>query len=50
MKYDPFDRQKRWIFPSKATPGNVDPADYEEYGYEPDEPEEAPRLAAHLSI
>jgi RHS repeat-associated protein len=35
MTYDGFDRQKRWIFPSPATPGAANPADYEEYGYDP---------------
>ncbi|HET9638372.1 MAG TPA: hypothetical protein VFP12_04120, partial [Allosphingosinicella sp.] len=33
--YDGLDRQKRWIFPSKIVPGAADPADYEEYGYDP---------------
>jgi RHS repeat-associated protein len=35
MTYDGFDRQARWVFPSKATPGSANPADYEEYGYDP---------------
>jgi RHS repeat-associated protein len=34
MTYDEFDRQRRWIFPSKTTPGQVNAADYEEYGYD----------------
>jgi RHS repeat-associated protein len=34
MTYDGLDRQKRWIFPSKTAPGSVNPADYEEYGYD----------------
>jgi RHS repeat-associated protein len=41
MTYDGFDRQSRWIFPSKATPGIADaptatnPGDYEQYRYDP---------------
>lgn len=35
MTYDGHGRQARWIFPSKTTPGAVNPADYEEYGYDP---------------
>ena len=35
MVYDGFGRQSRWIFPSKTTPGVADPADHEEYGYDP---------------
>ncbi|HYW17591.1 MAG TPA: hypothetical protein VE891_15740, partial [Allosphingosinicella sp.] len=35
MRYDGFDRLQRWVFPSKAATGAVDPADYEEYGYDP---------------
>lgn len=34
MTYDGFDRQKRWIFPSKTTTGSVNTADYEEYDYD----------------
>jgi RHS repeat-associated protein len=34
MTYDGLDRQKRWIFPSKTSPGLADQADYEEYGYD----------------
>jgi RHS repeat-associated protein len=34
MTYDGLDRQKRWIFPSKTSPGVANPADYEEYGYD----------------
>jgi YD repeat-containing protein len=30
MTYDGFDRQSRWIFPSKATPGVADQGDYEQ--------------------
>ena len=36
MKYDGFDRQQRWVFPSRTTPGVADQADYEQYGYDPD--------------
>ncbi|HEX8448218.1 MAG TPA: hypothetical protein VF652_01385, partial [Allosphingosinicella sp.] len=35
MKYDAFDRQSRWVFPSKSTPGVADQNDYEQYGYDP---------------
>ena len=35
MAYDGFDRQSRWIFPSKSAPGIADPSDYEQYGYDP---------------
>jgi RHS repeat-associated protein len=41
MSYDPFDRQRRWIFPSKTTPGvanaptTSNAGDYEEYTYDP---------------
>jgi RHS repeat-associated protein len=35
MSYDGFDRQSRWIFPSKSAVNASDPADYEEYGYDP---------------
>jgi RHS repeat-associated protein len=39
MTYDGFDRPRRWIFPSPTPPppgqaGVVNPADYEEYGYD----------------
>lgn len=34
MTYDGFDRQTRWTFPSKTTPGQVNAADYEAYGYD----------------
>ncbi|HET9638053.1 MAG TPA: hypothetical protein VFP12_02490, partial [Allosphingosinicella sp.] len=34
MTWDGLDRQKRWIFPSTGTPGETNPADYEEYGYD----------------
>jgi RHS repeat-associated protein len=34
LTYDGHDRQRRWIFPSN-TPGFANPADYEEYGYDP---------------
>jgi RHS repeat-associated protein len=33
MRFDGFDRQSRWTFPSNA-PGQANPADYEEYGYD----------------
>jgi YD repeat-containing protein len=35
MKYDAFDRQSRWVFPSKSAPGVADQGDYEQYGYDP---------------
>jgi YD repeat-containing protein len=35
MTYDGFGRQRRWIFPSKATAGVADQGDYEEYDYDP---------------
>jgi RHS repeat-associated protein len=35
MTWDGFDRQTRWTFPSTTTPGTANPADYEEYGYDP---------------
>ena len=35
MTYDGHDRQVRWVFPSKTTPGVTDPSDYEQYGYDP---------------
>ncbi|HEX8626378.1 MAG TPA: RHS repeat-associated core domain-containing protein [Allosphingosinicella sp.] len=40
MTYDGHDRQSRWIFPSKTTPGVAEapsatnPGDYEQYGYD----------------
>jgi RHS repeat-associated protein len=34
MTYDGLDLQKRWILPSKTAPGQTNPADYEEYGYD----------------
>ncbi|MFL6844748.1 MAG: RHS repeat domain-containing protein, partial [Allosphingosinicella sp.] len=34
MSYDGLDRQARWTFPSKTTPGAANAADYEEYGYD----------------
>jgi RHS repeat-associated protein len=34
MRYDGFDRQNRWVFPSKTTPGALDEGDYEAYGYD----------------
>lgn len=33
--WDGFDRQSRWNFPSKTTPGTVSTTDYEDYGYDP---------------
>jgi RHS repeat-associated protein len=36
LTYDGFDRQTRWTFPSKTTLGQVNAADYEEYGYDSD--------------
>jgi RHS repeat-associated protein len=35
LTWDGFDRQRRWIFPSATSVGAVNPADYEEYGYDP---------------
>ena len=35
LRYDGFDRQDRWIFPSPNVTGQVNAADYEEYGYDP---------------
>jgi RHS repeat-associated protein len=32
--YDGFDRPAKWTFPSKTTAGQVDPGDYESYGYD----------------
>jgi len=39
LRYDGFDRQVRWVFPSRTPPapnqtGAVDEADYEAYGYD----------------
>lgn len=34
LTYDGHDRQAQWQFPSKTTPGTVNTADYEEYGYD----------------
>lgn len=34
MTFDGHDRQLRWTFPSKTTVGQVNAADYEEYGYD----------------
>ena len=34
MKYDGFDRQSKWIFPSKSQPGVVNTNDFEEYFYD----------------
>lgn len=34
MTYDGFDRQTLWTFPSPTTPGQVNSADYELYGYD----------------
>ena len=35
LRYDGFDRQVRWVFPSKTVTGQVNEADFEEYGYDP---------------
>lgn len=35
MRYDGFDRQTAWNFPSPTTVGQVSSADYEQYGYDP---------------
>jgi RHS repeat-associated protein len=32
--YDGFDRLSKWEFPSKTTPGTVNTADFESYGYD----------------
>jgi RHS repeat-associated protein len=32
--YDGFDRLSQWQFPSKTTPGTVNTADFEQYGYD----------------
>jgi RHS repeat-associated protein len=34
LTWDGFDRQRRWIFPSKTVPGVANQADYEEYSYD----------------
>ena len=34
MTWDGFDRQSRWTFPSPTSTGQVNAADYEEYGYD----------------
>lgn len=34
MKYDGFDRQSAWYFPSKTTPGSISTTDYESYAYD----------------
>lgn len=34
MSYDGHDRQNRWTFPSKVSPGLVDPNDFEAYTYD----------------
>ncbi|MDP3399831.1 MAG: RHS repeat-associated core domain-containing protein, partial [Brevundimonas sp.] len=34
LTYDGFDRQTRWTFPSPTTAGQVNPADYEQYGHD----------------
>ncbi len=34
MAYDGFDRLSTWTFPSKTTAGQVNTADYEQYGYD----------------
>lgn len=34
MGYDGFDRQSSWVFPSKTAAGQVNPGDYEAYGYD----------------
>jgi RHS repeat-associated protein len=34
MTYDGHDRQTRWTFPSTTTAGQVNAADYEQYGYD----------------
>jgi RHS repeat-associated protein len=36
MKYDGFDRQSRWVFPSRTSPGVADQSDYEQHGYDGD--------------
>ncbi len=34
MEYDGFDRQTKWIFPSKTATATVDPNDFEQYVYD----------------
>jgi len=34
MRYDGHDRQNRWVFSSKTTPGTVNESDYESYTYD----------------
>ena len=34
MEYDGFDRQTKWVFPSKTATGTVDPNDFEQYAYD----------------
>jgi len=34
LRYDGFDRLRRWVFPSRTVDGAVNEADYEEYGYD----------------
>jgi len=34
MTFDGYDRQRRWIFPSKTAAGVANQSDYEEYGYD----------------
>jgi YD repeat-containing protein len=34
LRYDGLDRQVRWVFPSKTSPGILNEADYEAYGYD----------------
>ena len=34
LAYDGHDRLAKWTFPSKTAPGQVNPADYEAYGYD----------------
>jgi RHS repeat-associated protein len=34
LSYDGLDRETRWTFPSPTTPGYVNAADYEQYGYD----------------
>ncbi|MEO7178778.1 MAG: hypothetical protein ABIW83_08030, partial [Allosphingosinicella sp.] len=36
MVYDGFDRQQRWVFPSKTSTGVADQGDYEQYLYDGD--------------
>ncbi|MBV8685926.1 MAG: RHS repeat protein, partial [Alphaproteobacteria bacterium] len=34
LRYDGFDRQNRWVFPSPSVAGQLNEADYEAYGYD----------------